>query len=153
MTQAREVLEILLAGRSATFKAKVLAVLDRHQLEPNDPNLEILIATGQLEVLLEEIPDRLQAIIDQGPRGISLRIDGAWQTAAFGLALGIAFGCLGGLVGWWGKSAQVYQHYSPEQLVYLDRLWELNADRLLQCQAKGAFNCEIRLGPKSAVTE
>jgi hypothetical protein len=125
----------------------VLEIAYRHQLDPNDPNLQILIATGQLEVLLEEMPDRLQAIVEKAgkPWVISFRIDGAWQTAMFGLGLAISVGCLGWLGGWHMKSAQVYQHYSPAELAYLDKLWQMNSDQLLQCQQARKPDCKIRL--------
>jgi hypothetical protein len=43
------------------------------------------------------------------------------------------------------KSAQVYQHYSPTELEYLDKLWQINSDKLLQCQQQGKPACEIKL--------
>jgi hypothetical protein len=149
MNEAQELLEILLEGRSDSFKAKVLEIVYRHQLDPNDPNLQILIATGQLEALLEEIPDRLQQAFDRAkkPWVIHLRIDGTWQTAAFGWAIAISFASLGLLAGWWGKSAQVYRYYSPAELAYLDNLWQLNSDRLLECQRQQATTCPVRLVP------
>jgi hypothetical protein len=148
MNETQELLEILLEGRSDDFKAKVLEIAYRHQLDPHDPNLQILIATGQLEVLLEEMPDRLQQIVGQArkPWVISFRVEGAWQTAAFGWAIGVSFGCLGWLGGWHMKSAQVYRHYSPAELEYLDRLWQRNSDTLIRCQEKRVTTCPINLG-------
>jgi hypothetical protein len=147
MKEQMQLLEVLLEGRSDSFKAKVLEVVYRHNLDPNDPNLQILIATGQLEVLLEEMPDRLQAMVNRmgKPWRVSLRIEGAWQTAGFGVVIAIGFASLGFLAGWWSKSAQVYRHYSPAELAYLDRLWVMNSDRLIQCQEKRATTCEIML--------
>jgi hypothetical protein len=149
MNRDQELIEILLEGRSDAFKAKVLEAVYRHQLDPDDPNLQIMIATGQLEVLLEEMPDRLQQIIDRArkPWVMSFKIDGSWQTAAFGWAIGISFGCLGWLGGWHMKSAQVYQHYSPAELEYLDKLWQINSDKLLQCQQEQAATCGIQMAP------
>jgi hypothetical protein len=93
------------------------------------------------------MPDRLQQIVSQArkPWVISLRVEGAWQTAAFGWAIGVSFGCLGWLGGWHMKLAQVYQHYSPAELEYLDRLWQMNSDTLIQCQEKRSKTCSIRL--------
>jgi hypothetical protein len=149
MNDEQALLEILLDGRSDHFKAKVLEVVYRHRLDVNDPNLQILIATGQLEVLLEEMPDRLQKIADGmgRPWVFSFKIDGAWQTAAFGWAIGVGFASLGWLGGWHMKSAQVYQHYGPAELAYLDKLWQMNSDQLLLCQKQGEATCVIRLGP------
>jgi hypothetical protein len=147
MNKDQELIEILLEGRSDAFKAKVLEAVYRQHLDPDDPNLQIMIATGQLEVLLEEIPDRLQQIIDKAgkPWVLSFKIDGSWQTAAFGWAIGVSFGCLGWLGGWHMKSAQVYQHYSPAELEYLDKLWQINSDKLLQCQQEDKSDCKIKL--------
>lgn len=50
---------------------------------------------------------------------------------------------IGGLVlGLWAidllltirDTSEVYRHYSPAELAYLDRLWVMNSDRLIQCQ-------------------
>jgi hypothetical protein len=147
MNRDQELIEILLEGRSDAFKAKVLEAVYRHQLDPDDPNLQIMIATGQLEILLEEMPDRLQQIIDKTrkPWVMSFQIDGSWQTAAFGWAIGVSFGCLGWLGGWHMKSAQVYQHYSPAELEYLDKLWQINSDALIRCQQSGESDCIVKL--------
>ena len=149
MNESQTLLEILLEGRSDRFKAKVLEIVYRYHVDVNDPNLQILIATGQLEVLLEEMPDRLEAITRRmgKPWVFSVQVDGAWQSAAFGLAVGLAFAGLGTWGGWWAKSAQVYQHYGPAELEYLDKLWQMNSDRLLLCQKQGEVTCAIRLGP------
>jgi hypothetical protein len=154
MNRDQELIEILLEGRSDAFKAKVLEAVYRHQLDPDDPNLQIMIATGQLEVLLEEMPDRLQQIIDTArkPWVMSFQIDGSWQTATFGWAIGVAFGCLGWLGGWHMKSAQVYQHYSPAELAYLDKLWQINSEKLLQCQQQQAATCGIQMAPDRKTT-
>jgi hypothetical protein len=149
MNKDQELIEILLEGRSEAFKAKVLEAVYRQHLDPDDPNLQIMIATGQLEVLLEEIPDRLQQIIDRAgkPWVLSFQIDGSWQTAAFGWAIGVAFACLGWLGGWHMKSAQVYRHYSPAELEYLDKLWQINSDTLIRCQQAKEYKCPIQIIP------
>lgn len=53
--------------------------------------------------------------------------------------------CLGLMSGWHMKSAQVYQHYGPAELAYLDRLWQINSDQLLQCQQDSKPDCKIKL--------
>ncbi len=65
MSDSETLLNTLLQGRSDTFKAKVLEIVYRHHLDPNDPNFQILIATGQLEVLLEEAPEQFEAVVSR----------------------------------------------------------------------------------------
>lgn len=65
MSESETLLNILLQGRSDTFKAKVLDIVYRHHLDPNDPNFQILIATGQLEILLQEAPEQFEATLSQ----------------------------------------------------------------------------------------
>lgn len=60
MNPEKTLLNALLEGRSDTFKAKVLEIVYRHNLDCNDPNFQILIATGQLEVLLEQAPEQFE---------------------------------------------------------------------------------------------
>ncbi len=253
--EADTLLHRLLDGRSDTFKAKVLDIVYRHHLDPNDPNFQILIATGQLEVLLQSAPQDLeqkfaqlletlrrlvdaelksfqqvvtaeQAALRQSLLGVKqlteeqqqafehrlktiqtaiaqershLHQDIAAQTAwleqqaiqqkedrdldretavqeykaalaqeaqhliqqaaeelrgtwALRVALPSAIAAviiagIGGFAGWSAKSAQVYQHYSPAELAYLDKLWGWNSDRLLQCQAARAERCQLWLIP------
>jgi NADH dehydrogenase/NADH:ubiquinone oxidoreductase subunit G len=65
MTSQESLLNTLLAGRSNTFKAKVLEIVHRHHLDCDDPNFQILIATGQLEVLLEEAPEKFEELFSR----------------------------------------------------------------------------------------
>jgi hypothetical protein len=97
--------------------------------------------------LLEEIPDRLQQIIAKAgkPWVINFQIDGSWQTAMFGLGVAISVSCLGWLGGWHMKSAQVYQHYSPAELAYLDKLWQMNSETLIRCQEKQSKTCTVKI--------
>ena len=62
MSEPEALLNTLLAGRSDSFRAKVLEIVYRHHLDPNDPNLQILIATGQLEVLLQDAPEQFESL-------------------------------------------------------------------------------------------
>lgn len=245
----------LLDGRSDTFKAKVLDIVYRHHIDPNDPNFQILIATGQLEVLLQDVPQsleqkfaqlletlrrlmdaelksfqqavtieqealrhsllgvkqlteeqqqvfeqRLQTIQDAIAQershllqDIAIQTQGLEQQAvhqqaehdrqrettvqeykvalaqdaqhliqqaarelrgtwALRVALPSAIAAviiagIGGFAGWSAKSAQVYQHYSPAELTYLDKLWVWNSDRLLHCQAEKATHCTLQIVP------
>jgi uncharacterized protein YdiU (UPF0061 family) len=245
----------LLDGRSDAFKAKVLDIVYRHHIDPNDPNFQILIATGQLEVLLQDAPQDLeqkfaqlletlrrlvdaelksfrqvvtaeqealrqsllgmkqlteeqqqafehrlqtvQAAISQErshliqdavmqTQGLEERaihqqaehdrqretavqqykaalaqdaqyliqqaaeeLRGTWglRVALPSAIAAIIIASIGGFAGWSAKSAQVYQHYSPAELAYLDKLWVWNSDRLLQCQAEKATHCTLQIVP------
>ncbi len=254
-TESDTLLNHLLDGRSDTFKAKVLDIVYRHHLDPNDPNFQILIATGQLEVLLQDAPQVLeqkfaqlletlrrlvdaelksfqhvvtaeQAALRQSLLGVKqlaeeqqqtfkhrlqtiqaaiaqerslLRQDittqkqaleqqaihqqaehdrqreaavqeykaalaqeayhliqqaaeelrGTWalRVALPSAVAAIIIAGIGGAAGWYAKSAQVYQHYSPAELAYLDKLWAWNSDRLLQCQQARATQCQVWIIP------
>jgi hypothetical protein len=72
MTQPRaevgaeqSLLEQALAGRSDGFRAKVLDLVVRYRWDVNDPNFLILLATGQMEVLLEVFPEQLEQRFEQ----------------------------------------------------------------------------------------
>jgi hypothetical protein len=67
MTEGSELslLEQVLEGRSEGFKAKVLKLVLRYHWDVNDPNFLILVATGQMEVLLDRFPDQVEQIFDQ----------------------------------------------------------------------------------------
>jgi hypothetical protein len=43
------------------------------------------------------------------------------------------------------KSAQIYQHYSPAELEYLDKLWQINSDKFLQCQQQQVATCGVQM--------
>jgi CRISPR/Cas system-associated protein Cas10 (large subunit of type III CRISPR-Cas system) len=58
-------LEQVLEGRSEGFKAKVLNLVLRYHWDVNDPNFLILVATGQMEVLLDRFPDQFEQILEQ----------------------------------------------------------------------------------------
>jgi hypothetical protein len=56
----RSLLEQALTGRSDGFRAKVLELVVRYRWDVNDPNFLILVATGQMEVLLEQFPGQFE---------------------------------------------------------------------------------------------
>jgi hypothetical protein len=58
-------LEQALVGRSDGFRTKVLDLVVRYRWDVNDPNFLILLATGQMEVLLEVLPEQLERIFEQ----------------------------------------------------------------------------------------
>jgi hypothetical protein len=61
----QSLLEQALAGRSDGFRAKVLDLVVRYRWDVNDPNFLILLATGQMEVLLEVFPEQLEQRFEQ----------------------------------------------------------------------------------------
>ena len=211
-------LNTLLAGRSDSFKAKVLEIVYRHHLDPNGPNLQILIATGQLEVLLQDAPEQFEALfarlletlrrlVDSEHSALKQQMQGVrqlqdeqqqafavklqalqkvleqleqrqaeydrqretiieecktviagpktqqpqdiWTTKRLLLgAIAATFiASIGSISGWSAKTAQVYQHYSPAELAYLDKLWQWNSDRLLKCQTTQNPKCTIWIVP------
>jgi hypothetical protein len=62
---AQSLLDQVLADRSDRFKAKVLELVVRYRWDVNDPNFLILLATGQMEVLLEEFPEQYERMFAQ----------------------------------------------------------------------------------------
>lgn len=60
--ETKSLLDQILAGRSAEFKAKVYELVVRFQWDVNDPSFAILVATGQMELLLAEFPDQFEAL-------------------------------------------------------------------------------------------
>lgn len=58
----RSTLDRLLEGKSDGFRAKVLDVVIRNGWDVNEPSFMILLATGQMEVLLMEFPDQFEAL-------------------------------------------------------------------------------------------
>ncbi len=254
-TESEILLNRLLSGRSDTFKAQVLEIVYRHHIDPNDPNFQILIATGQLEVLLQSAPQEFerkfaqlletlrrtvdtdlksfqqvvtaeqetlrqsllglkqlteeqQQVFEQGLQKIQAAIaqersqiiqdavaqkqllgqqavqqqaehdrqretavqeykaalaqeaqhliqqaaaelQGTWglRVALPSAIAAVMIAGIGGFAGWSAKSAQVYQHYSPAELAYLDQLWVWNSDRLLKCQQTRAIQCQLWIVP------
>jgi uncharacterized protein YdiU (UPF0061 family) len=241
--------------RSDTFKAQVLEIVYRHHIDPNDPNFQILIATGQLEVLLQSAPQEFeqkfahlletlrrtvdadlksfqqavtaeQEALRQSLLGVkqlteeqqqalaqalqkmqaaiaeershliqdavaqkqllgqmvvqqqeehdrqretavqeyktalakeaqhliqqaAAELRGTWglRVALPSAIAAVMIAGIGAFAGWSVKSAQVYQHYSPAELAYLDQLWVWNSDRLLKCQRLRAAQCQLWIVP------
>ncbi len=61
----RTILALALRGKDESFKAKVYEIVIQTGLDPEDPAFLLLIATGRLELLLEESPKQLEALFDQ----------------------------------------------------------------------------------------
>ena len=58
----KQYLDLALDGQSDEFKVKVYEIVRRFRLDATDPAFLLLISTGRLEVLLEEFPDRFEAL-------------------------------------------------------------------------------------------
>jgi hypothetical protein len=58
----RSLLDQFLEGRSDSFRAKVYELVVRYRWDVNDPSFAILLATGQMELLLQEFPEQFEAM-------------------------------------------------------------------------------------------
>ncbi len=74
-TSATTLLDKLIEGKSEEFKRKVLELVARTGLGPNDPLFVILLSTGRLEVLMEETPAALEALFTSWTREIRRSLD------------------------------------------------------------------------------
>ena len=70
----RTILALALRGKDESFKAKVYEIVIQTGLDPEDPAFLLLIATGRLELLLEESPKELEALFDQWAEGIHAQL-------------------------------------------------------------------------------
>jgi len=61
----RSTLDRLLEGRSDGFKVKVLDLVVRNGWDVDEPSFQILLATGQLEVLLSQFPEAFESLFRQ----------------------------------------------------------------------------------------
>ena len=52
----KSLLDIALEGQSEEYRRKVLELAFKRKIEPTDPIFLILLATGRLEVLIQESP-------------------------------------------------------------------------------------------------
>jgi len=70
----RTILALALRGKDESFKAKVYEIVIQTGLDPEDPAFLLLIATGRLELLLEESPNELEALFDQWAESIHAQL-------------------------------------------------------------------------------
>lgn len=61
----RSTLDRLLEGRSDGFKVKVLDLVVRNGWDVDEPSFQILLATGQMEVLLSQFPEQFEGLFRQ----------------------------------------------------------------------------------------
>lgn len=72
---AQTLLDKLIEGKSEEFKRKVLELVARTGLGPDDPLFVVLLATGRLEVLMEETPTALDALFTSWTRELRRSLD------------------------------------------------------------------------------
>ncbi len=101
-----------------------------------------------------EKPEPRPALVDKSPV-VRSKIDRTRERPLANLSWGIAiiFGFFGIWGGWWAKTIQIKQFNNGlSQLSDMDKVWEMNSDRLLQCQQQGDAQCEIKLKPIASGT-
>lgn len=74
-------LNSLLSGKDADFQRRVLAISIEHGLSTNDPLFLVMLATGQLQVLLEDKPKELEFLFKRWSESIYDHLDKAKHTA------------------------------------------------------------------------
>ena len=61
----KQLLDLVLEGKSNEFKVKVYEIVRLAKMDANDPSFLLLVATGRLEVLLEQFPHNLSQMLQQ----------------------------------------------------------------------------------------
>lgn len=74
----------LLEGKDADFQRRVLAITVEHGLSTNDPLFLVMLATGQLQVLLEDKPNELDNLFKRWSESIYEQLEKAKRTATSG---------------------------------------------------------------------
>jgi hypothetical protein len=74
----------LLEGKDADFQRRVLAVAVEHSLSTSDPLFLMMLATGQLQVLLEDKPNELNNLFQRWSEAIYDHLEKAKRTAVLG---------------------------------------------------------------------
>jgi hypothetical protein len=74
----------LLEGKDADFQRRVLAIAVEHGLSTSDPLFLIMLATGQLQVLLEDKPNELDNLFKRWSEAIYDHLEKAKRTAVSG---------------------------------------------------------------------
>ncbi|MCC5669848.1 DUF2207 domain-containing protein [Nostoc sp. CHAB 5784] len=57
-------LDLAIRGKDDSFKARVWEIVVQTGLDPDDPAFLMMIATGRLQVLLEDNPKEMEAMFD-----------------------------------------------------------------------------------------
>lgn len=58
----KALLDLVLEGKSDTFKARVFEIVHKFKLDASDPSFLLLLSTGQLQALLEEFPAAFETL-------------------------------------------------------------------------------------------
>lgn len=74
----------LLEGKDADFQRRVLAITVEHGLSTNDPLFLVMLATGQLQVLLEDKPNELDNLFKRWSESIYDQLEKVKRTATSG---------------------------------------------------------------------
>jgi hypothetical protein len=74
-------LDAALEGRSDHFKQKVLDVVRRSGINPKDPLFLVLSSLGKFEVLMEDIPGKLDTVVEGWTTEIDEKLDKASSVA------------------------------------------------------------------------
>ncbi|MBW4676073.1 MAG: hypothetical protein KME52_19225 [Desmonostoc geniculatum HA4340-LM1] len=74
-------LDTALEGRSDRFKQKVLDVVRRSGINPKDPLFLVLSSLGKFEVLMEDIPGKLDTVVEGWTTEIDEKLDKASSVA------------------------------------------------------------------------
>jgi hypothetical protein len=80
-TSVEASLDTTLAGQSDHFKQKVLDVVRRSGINPKDPLFLVLSSLGKFEVLMEDIPGKLNTVVEAWTTEIDDKLDKASSVA------------------------------------------------------------------------
>ncbi|MBK1990118.1 hypothetical protein A0J48_021750 [Sphaerospermopsis aphanizomenoides BCCUSP55] len=80
-TSVESTLDTTLAGQSDHFKQKVLDVVRRSGINPKDPLFLVLSSLGKFEVLMEDIPGKLNTVVEGWTTEIDDKLDKASSVA------------------------------------------------------------------------
>lgn len=80
-TSVESTLDATLAGQSDHFKQKVLDVVRRSGINPKDPLFLVLSSLGKFEVLMEDIPGKLNTVVEGWTTEIDDKLDKASSVA------------------------------------------------------------------------
>lgn len=70
----------LLEGKDADFQRRVLAITVEHGLSTSDPLFLVMLATGQLQVLLEDKPNELEGLFERWSTALYDHLEKTKQT-------------------------------------------------------------------------
>lgn len=74
----------LLVDKDTEYQRRVLAIAKQYDINANDPLFLVMLATGQLQVILEDKPNELKNLFDRWSEGIYDYLETAKRTAVKG---------------------------------------------------------------------